>query len=92
MNGSIWRSTSMSAHISPSSVNAIVAVVIVEISLERVGGSHLNLVRGHDGHPDRESRRAASLSAAWAATARARGAAGTEPGDGSTIQARAIRR
>jgi len=34
-----------------------VGVVIVEISLDRVGGSHLNHIRDHDGHPDRDRRR-----------------------------------
>src|SRR6187455_2237928 len=34
MNCTIWRSTSMSAPFSASSVNAIVAVVIVDISLD----------------------------------------------------------
>jgi hypothetical protein len=43
----IWRSTSMSAPFSASSVNAIVvAVVIVDHSSEfRLLGSHLNLIR-----------------------------------------------
>ena len=36
MNCTIWRSTSMSAPFSASSVNAIVAVVIVDISLDRL--------------------------------------------------------
>src|SRR5450432_927436 len=60
MNCTIWRSTSMSAPFSASSVNAIVAVVIVEISLDTVGGSHLNHIRDHDGHPDRDRRRRAA--------------------------------
>ena len=38
MNYTIWRSTSMSAPFSASSVNAIVVVVIVEISLDRLVG------------------------------------------------------
>src|SRR5450755_2104106 len=38
MNCTIWRSTSMSAPFSASSVNAIVAVVIVDISLDRLVG------------------------------------------------------
>ena len=38
MNCTIWRSTSTSAPFSASSVNAIVAVVIVEISLDRLVG------------------------------------------------------
>ena len=42
----IWRSTSMSAPFSASSVNAIVAVVIVDHSSDyRLVGSHLNLIR-----------------------------------------------
>src|SRR5450432_2017332 len=60
MNCTIWRSTSMSAPFSASSVNAIVAVVIVEISLDTVGGSHFNHIRDHDGHPDRDRRRHAA--------------------------------
>ena len=54
MNCTIWRSTSVSAPFSASSVNAIVAVVIVEIFLDRMD---------HDGHPDRgrlTTRQAAS--------------------------------
>jgi hypothetical protein len=50
----------MSASFSASSVNAIVAVVIVDISLDIVGGSHLNHIRDHDGHPDRDRRRRAA--------------------------------
>src|SRR6185369_15741558 len=57
MNCTIWRSTSMSAPFSASSVNAIVAVVIVCSLQIKVDGSHLNLIRDHDGHPDRDRRR-----------------------------------
>lgn len=49
----------MSASFSASSVNAIVAVIIVEISLDEVGGSHLKLIRDNDGHPSGEGRRRA---------------------------------
>jgi len=35
-------------------------VVIVEISFGQVGGSHLNHIRDHDGHPDRDRRRRAA--------------------------------
>jgi len=37
-----------------------VAVVIVEILSIKVDGSHLNLIRDHDGHPSRDDRRRAA--------------------------------
>lgn len=51
MNCTIWRSTSISAPFSASSANAIVEAVIVYPLWIRVVGSHLNLIRTHDGHP-----------------------------------------
>src|SRR5664280_933859 len=53
MNCTIWRSTSTSAPFSASSASAIVAVVIVCSLQIKVDGSHLNLIRAHDGHPVR---------------------------------------
>src|SRR5450755_3841543 len=53
MNCTIWRSTSTSAPFSASSASAIVAVVIVSSLQIKVDGSHLNLIRAHDGHPVR---------------------------------------
>src|SRR5205814_2805681 len=52
MNCTIWRSTSTSAPFSASSASAIVALVIVNSFGSKVDGSHLNLIRTHDGHPD----------------------------------------
>src|SRR5450755_4953698 len=60
MNCTIWRSTSTSAPFSASSASAIVAVVIVCSLQIKVDGSHLNLIRAHDGHPERDSRRYAA--------------------------------
>lgn len=51
MNYTIWRSMSMSAPFSASSVNAIVATVIVESLGIKVDGSHLNLNPDQDEHP-----------------------------------------
>src|SRR5205814_8795184 len=52
MNCTIWRTTSTSAPFSASSASAIVALVIVNSFGSKVDGSHLNLIRTHDGHPD----------------------------------------
>jgi hypothetical protein len=60
MNCTIWRSTSMSAPFSASSVNAIVALVIVISFKDQVGGSHLNLIRDHDGHLRRRDHQPAA--------------------------------
>src|ERR1700712_918749 len=51
MNWTIWRKTSTAAPFSASSANAIVEVVVIVVAPDKVGGSHLNLIRTLDGHP-----------------------------------------
>src|SRR5882672_1286217 len=59
MNCTIWRSTSTSAPFGEFGKchSGVDHRVFLQI---KVDGSHLNLIRAHDGHPDRDGRRCAA--------------------------------